>query len=170
MSENQPNPRRRPEIATPPARTGDHELVEITAWLPGHEPTGCSIDLREGDGYPSTYWRCRACGAERDRKKEFGERCPGPGKPTPRLDGGYSVDDARTRRALREAMVVEFVRLGPLYRVQSQSGNVYLVDVDAETCTCPDHSRRGGYCKHLRRVDLEIRVGTVPGPDGTFLG
>lgn len=169
MSETQPTRTRWLERDSKPARTGGHDLIAVVEWLSEYEPTGCSIDLRDGDGYQSTYWRCRACGAERNRRTEFDEPCQRPRTPRPRLDGGYSIDDARTRRALSENMSVEFVRLGPLYRVRSESGNVSLVDVDAETCSCPDHVRRGGYCTHLRRVDLEIRVGTVPGPDGKCL-
>jgi len=47
--------------------------------------------------------------------------------------------------------------------VHSASDSVYEVDVLAETCSCPDRAER---CKHLRRVDIEIREGLVPRPDG----
>jgi len=37
-----------------------------------------------------------------------------------------------------------------------------------ESCTCPDWQQRSpeGGCKHLRRVDHEIKRGQVPRPDG----
>jgi len=42
------------------------------------------------------------------------------------------------------------------------------VDVIGESCTCPDWQQRSpaGGCKHLRRVDHEIKRGRVPRPDG----
>jgi len=90
--------------------------------------------------------------------------------PTALEAGGYSVDEPRTRRALSEDMDVRFASVGPTYEVVSGSGNTYMVDVEAETCTCPDCEQRqpSGGCKHLRRVDLEIRTGITPAPDGTF--
>jgi hypothetical protein len=46
------------------------------------------------------------------------------------------------------------------------------VDIEKQTCSCPDFKQRGDNlkqgCKHVRRVDLGIRAGAVPGPDGTF--
>jgi len=84
--------------------------------------------------------------------------------------GGYSIDGPRTRRALNEKLDVRFATVGPLYEVRSESGNTYDVDIEATTCTCPDFEQRqpDDGCKHLRRVDLEIRTGLVPAPDGTF--
>lgn len=43
------------------------------------------------------------------------------------------------------------------YRVEKADGTAYVVDLDAETCTCPDFRRRlarrqelsGVWCKHL---------------------
>jgi len=83
---------------------------------------------------------------------------------------GYSIDDPRTRRALNEKLDVRFATLGPIYEVESESGATYEVDIEATTCTCPDFEQRqpDDGCKHLRRVDLEIRTGLVPAPDGTF--
>jgi len=54
------------------------------------------------------------------------------------------------------------------YEVQSASGNRYEVDVIDESCTCPDwqQSSPEGGCKHLRRVDHEIKRGRVLRPDG----
>jgi transposase len=41
----------------------------------------------------------------------------------------------------------------------------YVVDADAETCSCPDHEERGSKCKHIHAV-LLIRQ-EVSLPDGT---
>ena len=76
--------------------------------------------------------------------------------------------DHRTRRAREEAMEVSLVRRGGIYEVQSASGNVYEVDIAMGTCSCLDwqtHEPDGG-CKHVRRVDMEIKNGRVPRPDG----
>ncbi|WP_459190930.1 hypothetical protein [Halosimplex sp. J119] len=76
--------------------------------------------------------------------------------------------DPRTERARTEEMDVSLLRKGGVYEVQSASENTYEVDVASKTCTCPDFTKRqpSGGCKHLRRVDIEIRDGTVPRPDG----
>jgi hypothetical protein len=50
------------------------------------------------------------------------------------------------------------------YVVETEGGT-YVVDVEADTCTCPDSAIRGARCKHLRRVDVEIADGLVPSPD-----
>ncbi len=67
-------------------------------------------------------------------------------------------------------MDVCFASVGSTYEVVSESRNTYTVDIEAETCTCPDCEQRQpvGGCKHLRPVDLEIRTGITPAPDGTF--
>jgi hypothetical protein len=74
----------------------------------------------------------------------------------------------RTRRAVDEAMAVSLLEKGGRYEVQSASGSWYEVDVIRESCTCPDWQQRApeGGCKHLRRVDHEIKQGRVPRPDG----
>lgn len=74
----------------------------------------------------------------------------------------------RTRRAREEDMDVSLLRKGGIYEVRSESGNTYEVDVAAGTCTCLDWQRRepDGGCKHFRRVDMAIKAGTVPRPDG----
>lgn len=76
--------------------------------------------------------------------------------------------DPRTQRAYRERMQVSLARAGGHYTVYSESGNTYEVDIAAKTCTCPDYreNKPEGGCKHLRRVDLEIRSNRVPTPDG----
>jgi len=41
------------------------------------------------------------------------------------------------------------------YYVQSQNGGGrYHVDIEAGTCTCPDHEHRHTYCKHLQAAEL----------------
>ncbi|RQG94820.1 hypothetical protein [Natrarchaeobius chitinivorans] len=148
-----------------------HELVAIDEWLLGTEPSPYEIDLTEGHEYPTRYWRCRKCGHERGRRDEFTSPCDTPQPPTALEAGGYSIDEPRTRRALTEDIDVRFGQQGPVYTVLSESGTTYVVDVEKETCTCPDFEQRqpDGGCKHLRRVDLEIRTGLVPAPDGTFV-
>lgn len=76
--------------------------------------------------------------------------------------------ESRTQRALAEAMHVTLAEACGRYTVHSSSGRYYRVDVVEETCTCPDfqHEPPAGGCKHLRRVDMEIRAGKVPTPDG----
>ncbi|WP_248895603.1 SWIM zinc finger family protein [Haloplanus halobius] len=68
----------------------------------------------------------------------------------------------RERRARTEPMVVRPLRDGR-YVVETDGGT-YVVALDADTCTCPDSELRGARCKHLRRVELEVREGLVPRP------
>ncbi|QRV17451.1 hypothetical protein JMJ58_21080 (plasmid) [Haloterrigena salifodinae] len=152
------------------ARLNGHELVAIDEWLPGTEPTPYEIDLTDGFEYRTRYWRCQNCGQERNRRDEFSDPCETPDPPTPLEAGGYSIGEPRTRRALSEEMDVQFAEEGSIYEVVSESGNTYTVDLEAETCTCPDYEQRQPTdgCKHLRRVDLEIRTGITPTPEGTF--
>ncbi|MEF8830090.1 MAG: SWIM zinc finger family protein [Halobacteriales archaeon] len=78
----------------------------------------------------------------------------------------HPADDAlddRTRRARTEQMAVVALG-GGIYAVDSESGATYTVDLPGGRCTCPDHRYRGGWCKHLRRVDGEVAAGTVPPP------
>ena len=145
-----------------------HDLTLVTEWVPGKPPTDYDVDLTEGAAYKTTYWRCRKCGQERNRPADFREVCAVSEVPDPVTDGGYSIEEPRTRRALCEDMTVRYGERGPRYEVHSESGNTYTVDVAAATCSCPDHEKRAVRCKHLRRVDLSIRAGTTPGPDGTF--
>lgn len=51
----------------------------------------------------------------------------------------------------------------PEYEVTSSSGSAYIVDVEAGTCTCPDHEYRGVDCAHLRRVRYETARDAIPG-------
>jgi len=76
--------------------------------------------------------------------------------------------EPRTRRAVDEPMNVSLLAKGGRYEVASASGNRYDVDIIGKSCTCPDWQQRTpeGGCKHMRRVDYEIKQGRVPRPDG----
>ena len=76
--------------------------------------------------------------------------------------------EPRTQRAYREPMQVALARAGGRYTVYAASGNTYEVDVIAKTCTCGDSQQNepDGGCKHVRRVDMEVRANRVPTPDG----
>lgn len=145
-----------------------HSLEIVTTWLPGPEPTDIEGTLGEAHEHRTRFWRCRNCGQERNHRDQFETECDG-SPPAPLFDAGYSIEEPRTRRALTENMVVRYAETDSLYLVESESGNLYDVDIQRATCTCPDEQRRGQRCKHLRRVDLEIRTGLVPSPDGTFV-
>jgi hypothetical protein len=152
-----------------------HVLRAVEEYLPGPEPTEYPTSIGTGQEHRTRYWRCRRCGQERNRPKEFAENCDGE-RTSVLEECGYSVADPRTRRALTEAMTVHFEERGARYRVESASATesgadsetTYVVDIGADTCSCPDHQHRGVECKHLRRVRLSIAAGSVPGPDGTF--
>jgi transposase len=76
--------------------------------------------------------------------------------------------DARQQRALAlvasKRQHIKHVS-GARWLVPSQTdGGGYVVDVDAGTCSCPDHEERGTKCKHIYAV-LHIRQ-EVTLPDG----
>jgi predicted nucleic acid-binding Zn finger protein len=90
----------------------------------------------------------------------------------------YAALTARTRRALAEQMNI--TTHGPgIYRVESQSGAAYIVDLPSRTdnatdrssatCTCPDYrtSTQEDDCKHIRCVKLDIAFGNLPEPEET---
>jgi hypothetical protein len=85
-------------------------------------------------------------------------------------DGSTSADDLepRTKRAVEEVMTVSLLAKGGRYEVEAASRNRYEVDIIGKSCTCPDWQQRSpeGGCKHLRRVDHEIKRGCVPRLDG----
>ncbi|MCU4718070.1 hypothetical protein [Halapricum hydrolyticum] len=89
-------------------------------------------------------------------------------QPTIGEDPSQEELEPRTKRARTEEMDVSLLQKGGIYEVQSESGNIYEVDIASKTCTCPDFTKRNpsGGCKHLRRADLEIRGGNAPRPDG----
>lgn len=150
----------RTDPAPTPLRNG-HDLVARAEWIPGKPPTDYEREVFGGLEYETRYWQCRRCGKERNRRDEFDGPCAGGRPASEPMRAGYSVDDPRTRRALTEDMTVYRGGRGPRYLVLSGSGRAYEVNVEAETCTCPDHRNRGVFCKHLRRVDIEMRTGSI---------
>lgn len=145
-----------------------HDLIAVDAWLAGFPPRDAEIELTTGPAYRSRFWRCRACCAEHAHPDEFDMACPGvrPGSVT--ADGGYSIDDPETGRALSSELSVKWVRFGPDYLVED-GGSTYTVNVEAETCRCVESREKGVYCEHLRRADLAVRTGELPDPDGRFV-
>ena len=65
-------------------------------------------------------------------------------------------------------MDISLLSRGGHYEVQSVSENRYEVNAIKESCSCPDWQQRSpaGGCKHLRRVNHEIKRCRVPRPDG----
>lgn len=153
--------------AVSPDQSTDHDLVAVTTWLPGAEPTPYDIALSAGEGYRTRYWRCRTCGQERSRRREFGTACPAAAGTELAVDGGYAVADERTRRALAEELAVQFLDFGPGYAVLDD-GTRYIVDIEAETCNCGVDDTTE-LCAHVRRADLAVRTGELPGPDGRYV-
>ncbi len=65
-------------------------------------------------------------------------------------------------------MIVSLLAKGGWYEVEFASGNRCEVDVIGESWTCAGWQQRtpASGCKHMRRVDHEIKRGRVPRPDG----
>lgn len=82
-------------------------------------------------------------------------------RPATQLPAGSA--NGRARRAREEQMAVRPLRSGR-YAV-STDGGTYVVALEAQTCTCPDHQIRDARCKHRRRVAIEITEHRVPSPD-----
>lgn len=66
----------------------------------------------------------------------------------------------------------KIVKSGNLWLVPSQSKTgKYKVDLEAQSCTCPDHEYHGSKCKHIFAVELtvkrESKTVTETKPDGT---
>jgi len=89
-------------------------------------------------------------------------REPSPTRKTALAPDVRRLDD-RAARAWTERMAVRPVADGR-YAVDSASGATYVVDLEARSCTCPDHAMRGEVCKHMRRVAIEISTRRVPPP------
>lgn len=141
-----------------------HELARMSEQLPGDEPTDASISLTDGPTYEARYWRCLGCGEERNRRREFDGPCEA-ALTLAQTDGGYSIADARTRAALNEDMTIHPNPNDGVYGVRVESRVTHRVDLRDQTCTCADFQRHRAFCNHLRRVDIEVRTGTVPDVD-----
>lgn len=71
----------------------------------------------------------------------------------------------RDLRAATEYLFVDPVPRTPgFYHVYSETGRQHVVDVETESCTCPDMQYRNpdAGCKHLRRVAMETGERAVP--------
>ena len=161
--------RQRYRPASLPFVLNGHHLLSVVEFLPGREPTDSDLKQNEKEQYRTRYWRCEHCKQERNSRAEFRDQCTVKRPLTPLEKSDYDINEPRTRRALLEEMEIDFGDRGPIYHVKSQSGATYTVDVAERTCTCPDHTTRQTVCKHLRRVDLDILIGRVPQPAGTFV-
>jgi SWIM zinc finger len=75
--------------------------------------------------------------------------------------------NAREERGLVIAALCKLNKTDEGWLVPSQSGaeRVYRVNVELQTCTCPDHQEAGFKCKHLYAVEFTVKreIGT----DGT---
>ncbi len=86
----------------------------------------------------------------------------------PETTGTDSPEQVRALRGLRlfEERGHEIERLpGDVYLVPGSGDRTYTVDYAAETCTCPDHTRREIACKHLYAVGIS-RATRRGGPVG----
>lgn len=67
-------------------------------------------------------------------------------------------DNTRAVKARRQEMTVKAdVREGEAtgtYKVESESGNEYKVNIKRGECECADHQFSRSFCKHQRRVEL----------------
>jgi hypothetical protein len=125
--------------------------------------TICGRKAIRGSAPRAAQWPAEAVAPDGDRTGDVRDRLVVD-------ENAKSQDDLepRTARAVAEAMDVSLLSKGGRYEVQSASGNRYQIDVVDESCSCPDWQQRSpeGGCKHLRRVDHEIKQGRVPRPDG----
>ncbi len=76
--------------------------------------------------------------------------------------------NAREERGLVIAALCKLNKTPGGWIVPSQSGvGLYTVDVDKQTCTCPDHQEAGFKCKHLFAVEITLKRECHP--DGTVI-
>lgn len=81
-------------------------------------------------------------------------------------DQDSSVIDPREQRALQIAACFRIVRDGPEWIVPSQTGHgKYRVNVERQTCNCPDHESGHTRCKHIIAAEIVLR--REVSPDGT---
>jgi hypothetical protein len=80
---------------------------------------------------------------------------------TPDVAEAARLED-RDLRALSEHMTV-FVEAPGMFRVVSE-GPEYIVDLETETCECPDSTHRDpdGGCKHIRRIRFTTGARAIP--------
>ena len=74
--------------------------------------------------------------------------------------------NAREERGLVIAALCKLNKTPDGWLVPSQSGErIYRVNVEKQTCSCPDHKEGGFKCKHLYAVEFTIK--REVNPDGT---
>jgi hypothetical protein len=64
--------------------------------------------------------------------------------------------DAATYREEGAANVTPIASNGRYVTVEGSKGDLYTVDLQAQTCTCPDHTYRRVTCKHMIRAMATI--------------
>ena len=70
--------------------------------------------------------------------------------------------DARQEKGLQIAATTKLVPEGNMWLVPSQAGKgKYVVDSDANQCTCPDFEARQTTCKHIYAVSFTIERETT---------
>ncbi len=66
--------------------------------------------------------------------------------------------DAREQRGLIIAALCKLNKSSDCWLVPSQSSEtIYRVNVEKQTCTCPDHKEAGFKCKHLYAVEFTVK-------------
>ena len=82
-------------------------------------------------------------------------------------DAPYPSADRMAKRVTRAVTAIMRVkRDGPgIYRVDSGSGDSYIVDLESGMCECPDARSRGPWCKHFFAVLFQ--TGELPSVVGT---
>ena len=66
--------------------------------------------------------------------------------------------NAREERGLVIAALCKLNKTADCWLVPSQSSElIYRVNVEKQTCTCPDHQEAGFKCKHLYAVEFTIK-------------
>lgn len=70
-------------------------------------------------------------------------------------------EDGREKRGRALARTGKIESLGKVWLVSSQTNSArYVVNLDAKTCTCPDHESRGVKCKHQFAVEFTVKQET----------
>ena len=154
-------PERKRIVATDNEPVRGHELAQISERVPGDEPSNSTISLNNGRTYEVRYWLCLGCGQERNRKRDFVDHCNA-SLTIARTDGGYSIRECKTCATLAETMSVHLNRDDRVYTVRGESSVPHRVELRGQRCTCSDYRDHHSFCKHLRRVDIEVRTGTLP--------
>jgi hypothetical protein len=68
----------------------------------------------------------------------------------------------RTRRALTEYQTVFAEPNTPGMFTVIGEGSTYRLDLETDSCECPDARHRGALCKHIRRVRFTTGARDIP--------